>query len=70
MILSPTSQIGYHHKITNITLSPTSLTPNMKLEIYSDSFLSNFDKNFRSEMKLFQLQAFQHPIKRLIMYES
>ena len=27
MILSPTSQIGQHHKVTNITMSPTSLSP-------------------------------------------
>ena len=27
MILSPTSQIGHHHKVTNITMSPTSLSP-------------------------------------------
>ena len=27
IILSPTSQISYHHKVTNITMSPTSLSP-------------------------------------------
>ena len=27
IILSPTSEIGLHHKITNVTLSPTSLSP-------------------------------------------
>ena len=27
MILSPTSLNGHHHKISNITLSPTSLSP-------------------------------------------
>ena len=27
MILPPTSQIGHHHKVTNITMSPTSLSP-------------------------------------------
>ena len=27
MILSPTSQISHHHKVTNITMSPTSLSP-------------------------------------------
>ena len=27
MILSPTSQIGHHHKVTNITMSPSSLSP-------------------------------------------
>ena len=27
MILSPTSKIGYHHRATNITMSPTSLSP-------------------------------------------
>ena len=27
MIPSPTSLIGHHHKITNISLSPTSLSP-------------------------------------------
>ena len=26
MILSPTTQIGHHHKVTNITMSPTSLS--------------------------------------------
>ena len=29
MILPPTSQIGYHHKVTNITMSPTSLSPDL-----------------------------------------
>ena len=27
MILSPTSEISHHHKVTNITVSPTSLSP-------------------------------------------
>ena len=27
MILPPTSQIGHHHKVTNVTMSPTSLSP-------------------------------------------
>ena len=27
MILPPTSQISHHHKVTNITMSPTSLSP-------------------------------------------
>ena len=27
MILPPRSQIGHHHKVTNITMSPTSLSP-------------------------------------------
>ena len=27
MILSPTSEISHHHKVTNITMSPTSLSP-------------------------------------------
>ena len=27
MFLSPTSQISHHHKVTNITMSPTSLSP-------------------------------------------
>ena len=27
MILAPTFQIGHHHKVTNITMSPTSLSP-------------------------------------------
>ena len=30
MILSPTSQNGHHHKVTNITMSPTSLSPKWK----------------------------------------
>ena len=28
MILPPTSQIGHHHIVTNITMSSTSLSPN------------------------------------------
>jgi len=27
MILSPTSEISHHHKVTNTTMSPTSLSP-------------------------------------------
>ena len=27
MILSPKSEISHHHKVTNITMSPTSLSP-------------------------------------------
>ena len=27
MIVPPTSQISHHHKVTNITMSPTSLSP-------------------------------------------
>ena len=32
MILSPTSLIGHHHKITNLTLSPTVLSPPERYE--------------------------------------
>ena len=45
------------------------VSPIWNLEVFNWSwrfvpihFLSNFDKNFRSEMKTFQLQVFQHPI--------
>ena len=31
MVLLPTSLIGHHHKITNITFSPTSLSPHGSL---------------------------------------
>jgi len=29
MILPPTSEISHHHKVTNITMSPTSLSPSL-----------------------------------------
>ena len=38
MILPPTSQISHRHKITNITISPTSLSPNPELIPQSISF--------------------------------
>ena len=28
MILSPKTEISHHHKVTNITMSPTALSPN------------------------------------------
>ena len=31
MILPPTSEISHHHKVTNITMSPTSLSPLMHI---------------------------------------
>ena len=34
MILPPTSQISHHHKVTNITRSPTSLSPSRYLTSY------------------------------------
>ena len=36
MIMPPTSQISHHHKVTNITMSPTSLSPTP-----SDTILKN-----------------------------
>ena len=33
MILPPTSQIRHHHKVTNITMSPTSLSPLFLIDI-------------------------------------
>ena len=43
MILSTTSQIGHHHKVTNITLSQTSLTPTFSL--HQKSKLGFFTEN-------------------------
>ena len=30
MILQPTSETSHHHKVTNITMSPTSLSPDFR----------------------------------------
>ena len=53
MILPPTSEISHHHKVTNITMSPTSLSP----FCYIDSSLrvgvstkSNWAKNVKKGM--------------------
>jgi len=32
MIMSLTTKIGHHHKVTNITMSPTSLSPVQSIE--------------------------------------
>ena len=32
MILPPTSEISHQHKVTNITMSPTSLSPYQKIK--------------------------------------
>ena len=37
MILPPTSQIGHHHKVTNIAMSPTSLS-SFKFKRYQEWF--------------------------------
>ena len=37
MILPPTSRIGHHHKVTNITMSPTSLSHNYAFSSFSVS---------------------------------
>ena len=34
MILPPTSKIGHHHEVTNITISPTSLSPSAGESIF------------------------------------
>ena len=39
MILSPTSQISHHHKVTNITMSPTSLSPLLTPDKLNEHFL-------------------------------
>ena len=33
MILPPTSQIDHHHKVTNVTMSPISLSPMLMMMI-------------------------------------
>ena len=46
MILPPTSQIGHHHKVTNITMSPTSLSPKFSSS-HLFSVLSQFAANIK-----------------------
>ena len=41
MILQPTSEISHHHKVTNITMSPTSLSPHVKKSVTNFSTLSS-----------------------------
>ena len=50
MILSPTSEISHHHKVTNITMSPTSLSPSDVTNIavavgYNDYYWNWYLKN-------------------------
>ena len=33
MILQPTSEISHHHKVTNITMSPLSLSPYLYCQV-------------------------------------
>ena len=50
MILSPTSEISHHHKVTNITMSPTSLSPFWRQKWLSPTSLGNLSSNpFKSE---------------------
>ena len=47
MILPPASKISQHHKVTNITMSPTSLSPEYWVKEYQSyklSFLDTMDK--------------------------
>ena len=46
MIPPPTSQMDHHHKVTNITMPPTSLTPLVSiLKLSKTSFLNYFLRN-------------------------
>ena len=48
MILPPTSQIGHHHKVTNITMSPASLlsdSDNRNHEMLMDVSYRYFDES-------------------------
>ena len=50
MILPPTSEISHHHKVTNITMSPTSLSPSDVTNIavavgYNDYYWNWYLKN-------------------------
>ena len=48
MILPPTSEISHHHKVTNITMSPTSLSPVVSDTFNSnDRFLLKLEENFK-----------------------
>ena len=47
MILPPTSEISHHHKVTNIRMSPTSLTPRMdQIERQLLHIKTKVDQNF------------------------
>ena len=46
---SPTSQISHHHKVTNITTSPTSLSP-IFLKQQKDFTLDNFRNNLQFQI--------------------
>ena len=48
MILPSTSRISHHHKVTNITMSPTSLSPNLSFS-YSRRKIKQFYPTFHSK---------------------
>ena len=47
---SPTSQIGHHHKVTNITMSPTQSTPKKK-DRFGDQIEKSLEKDVRRMKK-------------------
>ena len=49
MILPPTSQISHHHKVTNVAMSPTSLSP-IFLTQQNDFTLDNFRNNLQFQI--------------------
>jgi len=51
MILSPTSQIGHYHKVTNIPMSPTSLTHHSNQIINRLSILFRLASSVQAQKK-------------------
>ena len=53
MILPPTSKISHHHKVTNITMLPTSLSPLFQyIPGFSKPFILNvFDEESVSDLE-------------------
>ena len=45
MILPPTSQTSHHHKVTNITMSPTSLSPISTSRAYQNNLFVGYTLN-------------------------
>ena len=65
MILPPTSEISHHHKVTNITTSPTSLSPFNKdyfegIELYEILSKSDEDRGCQGNPEEVEFMPIEH----------
>ena len=65
MILPPTSQISHHHKVTSITMSPTSLSPVLSHNYHTDKISGDARFNVNNVVKMWNARYGAEIVKRL-----